>query len=544
MTTNNKKDQFSIDSIIDEITKNRIINDESKDDFEFIDKITNNADEDDAYGDGDEASSVKNDKQFRNKFEFETQSEYEKAKKISVTKDVMNDFYLKHKLDSKIKKSSIFKFYFKIILIFFLCALYYIDISVDSVISFYKQSYWFYATSSFILIILPIILFLLGLIMNEKISLIKIFKFSLFLVFGHIIITIKFFISSIKLNRLKNNIIKDIDIENTKKEYEDNFKKCRKILHTLKTLYISELIVETIPQLFLQMFILINSGLKKEKLDISILRMIFNFIGLILASVGSTFYIQYLYNHYVRYLLPDRLKPLVNKSCNNDNNDVEYKQSPVEKLNYNFIILRFITNMIHIICILFSVLVFLLLPFSYYSKWFGFLLFLLILLIKFIAVNFLKFNAINDFTKYGNSNRILKFTILNIVEFFNISSFSIGISHLNSLYRKRRQNKIEMYFLYIWYSIVWLFVIIQSLIFYFYLDIDYFKIRIDYWYFQSELKLIDLTDYATNSNFKLIVFVFITLSYEIALIIEVIIIRPLFHKYSYQYFFILYEKLF
>ncbi len=445
---------------------------------------------------------------FRNKFQNENESEYSKAIEIH-NLPKLNDLYINYKLHSTIKKSSIFVLVLKIIWYILICLWYYMDIIVDvyTCYRFYSQSNMIYFWLTLLFILLPNFLFSIHGFLNEFGNK-WILQFVLFNLLGYGTPMVGAYLHIRDLiisHKSTNHLFECMHLNKDQLEISRNsFKRAiikeRHSLNQFKMFNLSEMIGETIPQLFLQFYVLFESGLFESNNSIPIIRIISSTSGILVSCASSSLFVEYCYNDYIRFYLPK-----------------------LHRLDFKFILLRFITNLLFLTSLLISIITALLV-----AK----IIVIISVLFYFICCGFYFYFIIRlrikDFETYFEKKIENNLTIIFIV--FKSCFFYHDFGKLRSL-TNRLITKIEIFYCYISYLIVWFFIIFWSFLFYFYFEYETFIIKIDYWYFSSRTDIIDLSYFLNNSYFKIGVFIISTSSFMIAFLMEIIIIKKLFNVF-------------
>jgi len=259
-------------------------------------------------------------------------------------------------------------------------------------------------------------------------------------------------------------------------------------------------------------FILEETGLKKKEKMTMTADVFFNIIWFCIRVMWFT---KCFYNGYTRHLLPEL---------------------PV-KLGKKFMVLRFLTNLLFFISLLFVfiITIFLLNPSNSYG-WinFGLILFILNLLIIIYKINVFDKNCDYLFD-YIDKKKPLQIWF-HLLSFINmLICFGPAINNIRTLSKEqKKKNFFSDNFLYIWYGIIFLLITIQSLIFCFFFHIDYFVIHFE---FSNEIKEYDLKSYFTDFWFRLVVCALVICSFLIGVILEIFVIKPYF-KYQYYFYYL------
>jgi len=458
-----------------------------------------------------DSQSLLNAIKFRQKFQSETELEYKKAKEIH---DGV-DFYLEYKLN----KSDNINYKLNIFFGIFSMSFFYYDFvfDIENIVYFWKQTHYLYFFLTLVFIFIPYLYQIFRLrrfiIPVDKFRLNK-YIIYIFYFFIYIYLLIFFPLATFIImifNYLNSHNVNVNDKETVRiklKEYIENLRFFKLYNHY-------DLMFEKIPQLFLQIYIIIEKGLnKKEKMTVTKSEIFKLFFNLIWFCFSLMWFTKCFYNGYTRHLLPEL---------------------PV-KLGKKFIVLRFLTNLLFFISILFVFInIFLLNPFNSYG-WInsGLILFILILLIIIYKINVFDKNC-DCLFDYIDKKKPLQIWF-HLLSFINmLICFGPAIDNIRTLSNEqKKKNFFSDNFLYIWYGIIFLLITIQSLIFCFFCHIDFFVIHFK---FSNEIKEYDLKGYFTDFWFRLVVCALVICSFLIGVVLEIFVIKPYF-KYQYYFYYL------
>ncbi len=407
------------------------------------------------------------------------------------------------------KHSSLKQLIPKIIWRFLVCCWFYCDISLDlyTCYNYYSKSKMEYFCLTLIFIFLPILINILVLISDlmlngskeftnkylrvilvgksgakcsiykkivesillRSISIIILFIILIILPTDCLLGFLNFTINSIKIHREKNN--------NNKKETNE-LERCIKSSQLsydfLKFRSVSEMVYETIPQLFLQMYILFDNGLDQmsnEYHHTQYLRIISGFIGILIICVISTQFTKFIVNDYILMINDNKIKFTL----------------------FSFIIPRLISNFLFFTSLLASTIAILL----------TYKIVALILISIYVFIGF-AFYLIDDHFKRLDS---FKSIIIHVrIYSFKMFSFYESIKLIN-------------------FSFSWLFIFIMSFLFFTGFHTNVFTLRIEQFKFLPKYEKIF---YLNEFYIKIALLTYICISLCLTFLIENFLIKRIF----------------
>ena len=255
-----------------------------------------------------------------------------------------------------------------------------------------------------------------------------------------------------------------------------------------------ELIFETIPQLYLQIYIMIDIGMNTSSTSyISIIRII-STLSILLTSIISTSFVKIIFQH-IRYVF-------VNQSNDKTRYQIDINlKSDFPSLNsFTFVPIRSISNFFYFISILVSTVLAL-----FVSK---------ILVLSLTVIHVALGYALFVFTSKNED----AFFINKLLKHFFFIKFSIL-----KLFCFFEDFGAKNFYCYCYYIFVWLKIIMMASIFCFKFEIETFVVRIDF------LDIIDKYEkifYFTSEDvkyYKVFIFIFVTVTFLIAVSIEILL---------------------